>query len=65
VVKLSDTRDYCQDIFNQWCYCFNCRYETSSANSNAFVWKECRRNRALDRNKMCCCESCFGTPYKL
>jgi len=19
-VKLSDTRDYCQDIFNQWCY---------------------------------------------
>jgi len=32
VVKLSDTRDYCQDIFNQWFYCFNCRCETSSSN---------------------------------
>jgi len=34
VVKLSDTGDCCQDIFNQWCYCFNCRYWTSSANWN-------------------------------
>ena len=33
VVKLSDRRNYCQDIFHQWCY-FNCRYETSSANWN-------------------------------
>jgi len=34
VVKLSDTRDYCQ--VKQWYYCFNCRYETSSANWNTF-----------------------------
>jgi len=32
--RMSDTRDWteCQDIFNHWCYCFNCRYDTSSAN---------------------------------
>jgi len=34
VVKLSDTRDYCQDTFNQWCYCFTCRSQTSPANWN-------------------------------
>jgi len=32
--RMSDTRDWaeCQGIFNHWCYCVNCRYETSSAN---------------------------------
>jgi len=42
VVKLSDTRDYCKDIFNQWCYCFNCRYETLSAS-----WNTLERNATL------------------
>jgi len=44
VVKLSDANDYCQDIFNQWCYCFNCRYETSSA-----YWNTLERNAAGTR----------------
>jgi len=34
--RMSDARDWseCQDIFNHWFYCFNCRYETLSANWN-------------------------------
>jgi len=28
-------------------------------------WKYCSRTRALERNRMCWCESCLGSRYKL
>jgi len=37
----------CQDIFNRWCYCFNCRYETLSAN-----WDTLKKNATLTLLRM-------------